>query len=283
MSRALIFASLFSLMIAPAAEAGKNKKKDKNAPPPVGWHTEEGWVASCYYPPNFDELGVGDRRIARSVARDEMIEQWNSAKGDGVSMREKVVMDVETVLLAKTERVDGVVKENLEHCIAYAKGGSLDAWADWLTGVPGKLTVGECPSPPLDYTLFDYLNIHNEWQIPANVCKNDHIKIKASPQDFFRITKGGTWIDANGDTSEPGISPLPCNVEGCFRGQLIMRFTADSGVKTVIPVGMYAEWMAPEHGKIEVMINDDSWNDNVWKVESGLEHHASIEYSPTSK
>ena len=33
-----------------------------------------------------------------------------------------------------------------------------------------------------------------------------------------------------------------------------------------------------EHGKIEVMINDTTWFDNVFKTEGGIEHHTGIEY-----
>ena len=32
---------------------------DKNtepAPPPVGWHMEEGWTAQCWFPPDFEKL-----------------------------------------------------------------------------------------------------------------------------------------------------------------------------------------------------------------------------------
>lgn len=279
MSRLMVFAGLLALFIAPAAEA-KKKKKDKNAPPPVGWHTEEGWKASCYFPPDFASMGSGDQRVARSKARDEMMAQWQGQMDDGVSMRDKVVIDVETVLLSKTERVDDVAKENLEHCLAYAKGGDTAAWSSWLTALPGRLTEGECPNPPLDYTLFDYLDIGNEWQIPAYVCKGDHIQIKASPQDYYKITEDGPWINADGDTDQPAAGTLPCNVEGCFKGQLVMQFTTTDGVKQVIPVGTFATFMVPAHGKIQIMINDDSWFDNTWKVESGLEHHTGIEYSP---
>ena len=32
------------------------KKEVAPAPPPVGWHAEEGWKGPCYFPPDFDEL-----------------------------------------------------------------------------------------------------------------------------------------------------------------------------------------------------------------------------------
>ncbi len=34
----------------------------------------------------------------------------------------------------------------------------------------------------------------------------------------------------------------------------------------------------PDHGTIWVRINDKTPADNAWKVESGLQHHASVSY-----
>ncbi len=282
MSKKLAIFALAALIAAPAAHAGKKNKKDAG-PPPEGWHQKEGWAGSCWYPPNFTDMGSGTKRIAWQDTRNAIMGQWAGDRGDGVSMKDKVITDVETVLLAKPERIEQVSAENLEQCVKHMSKGAGPAWAEWLTAVPGKLTVGECPNAPLDYTLFDYLNIHNEWQIPTYVCKDDFFKIKASPQDFYRIEKDGPWIDANGDPNQPGSGKLPCNIEGCFKGQLIMKFVGESGVTSVHAAGMLFEFRAPEHGKISVMINDDTWEDNVYKVESGLEHHTSIEYSPVNK
>ena len=282
MSKNLAIFALAALIVAPAAHAGKKNKKDAG-PPPEGWHQEEGWTGSCWYPPNFTEMGSGTKRISWQDTRNAIMGQWSGDREDGVVFKDKVVLNVETVLLAKPERIELVSKENLEQCIAHMSKGGGSSWSDWLTEIPGRLTVGECPNAPLDYTLFDYLNISREWQIPTGVCKDDVFKIKASPQDYYRIEEGGPWINASGDIEQAATGKLPCNIEGCFKGQLVMRFTGESGVSTVHAVGTYFEFRAPEHGAIVVMINDDSWNDNVFKVESGLEHHTSIEYSPVNK
>lgn len=281
MFRTLALTMAVSLCIAPVAEAKKNKKKSKNAPPPVGWHAEEEWPGECWFPPNFEEMGSGDRRMAWQETREQIIGQWSGGKDDGVKVREKVVIDMETVLLSKPERIQQVSVDNLEQCKQYMAAGGTDAgpWASWLTGLPAQLTVGECPYAPLDYTLFDYLNITGKWQIPASVCKDDHIKIKATEGDFYRIEKGGPWINANGDTDQVAGGSLPCNHEGCFKGQLLMRYTPDNANPQIMAVGTFLEFMVPAHGKIEIMINDDDLMDNEFKVESGLEHHTGIEYS----
>ena len=59
-----------------------------------------------------------------------------------------------------------------------------------------------------------------------------------------------------------------------------MRFTSESGVQQILPVGESREFLVPEHGRVDVMINDDSMSDNLWKVEHGVEHHTGIEYKP---
>jgi len=274
--------SLALLLLPIGAEAGK-KKKDKG-PPPTGWQTQEGWAGSCYYPPDFAAMGAGDRRMAWQTTQNEIMGQWRGQKGDGVTFKEKAVTNLETTLWAKPERIDQVSKDNLEQCVSAMKKGDFGAWESWVAGQTAQLTVGECPYAPLDYTLFDYLSIHDDWQIPAQVCKDDHIKMKGSSMDYFQMEKGGPWINVDGDPARPASKPdLPCNVEGCFIGQLVMRFTGDDGVKTVIPVGTGADFFVPSHGKIEVMINVTEFEENVWKVESGLEHHSSIEYAPVKK
>lgn len=281
MSRALLCATMIlGLGLSTAAHAGKKPK----APPPVGWvKGGEEWKGECYFPPDFEAMGVGDRRIAWQTARDAIMQQWNGTRNDGVMMDEKHVTNFETVLLAKPERMEQVARENLEQCKAYMTGGSLDTWLGWLIATPGKLTVGECPYAPLDYTLFDYLDIHNEWQIKANVCKGDHIKVKGTEGDYFQLEKGGPWINVAGDPAQKAGGKLPCNIETCYKGQLLMRFTADNGVTEIKPVGTYMEYFVPDHGRIEVMINDDTLTDNVWKVETGLEHHTGIEYAPVEQ
>lgn len=277
-----LLALVTSLVLAPGvAEAGKKKKK-KNEPPPVGWQTQEGWLGQCYYPPDFEAMGSGDRRMAWQSTRNELASQWQGGKGDGIAFSDKVLVNLETALLAKPERIEQVARDNLKYCIDAMSGKGASAWESWINALPAQLTAGECPNPPMDYTLFDYLNIGVEWQVPVYVCKDDRVRITASSNDYYKITDDGPWINAAGDTSQPASGSLPCNIEGCFKGQLVMRFTGESGVQTVKPVGTTMDFLAPEHGKIEVMINDDTWFDNTFKVESGIEHHTSIEYAPAN-
>ena len=289
MTRTLLFSTmtLGLVLMSPAAMAGKkDKKKGKDkGPPPTGWvQKQETWAGSCYFPPDWESMGVGDRKLARSSTMDELMAQWTGQRDDGVSFPEKHTTNIETVMFAKSERVELIATENLEKCRMFMNGKiSLSDWEAWLIATPGKLTVGECPYAPLDYTLFDYLDIFNGWQIPANVCKDDHIKVHGTENDYFKYKKDSEWINVGGDTNAPTATGFECNVEGCFEGQLIMKFTGDSGITKIIPVGIETTFLVPEHGEIKVMINDNDLSDNVWKVDSGLEHHTGIEYSPVEK
>lgn len=270
-------------LLAPSwAEAGK-KSKPANEPPALGWYKQEGWLGDCYNPPDFAALASGPRRMAWQETRNNLMSQWRGARGDGVAFDDKVLTNLETALLAKPERIEQVARDNHDRCKAAMGGKGVDAWKGWIDALPAQLTAGECASAPLDYTLFDYLSINAEWQIRTPICRDDHIWIRASANDYYRIAEKGPWINAAGDQDQPASGDLPCNTEGCYRGQLVLKFTGDSGVATIKPVGTELEFRAPEHGRIEVMINDDTMSDNVYKVESGIEHHTSIEYSPVKK
>lgn len=262
------------------AEAGKKKKDKGPSGPTVGWHREAGWTGDCWFPPDFASMPEGPKRMAWQETRDAMMQQWNGTRGDGVKFDEKVVEDLETVILSKPERTDLVARENLEQCKAAMSGRGTGEWESWIRALPAKLTVGECPYPPMDFTMYDYLSINNEWQIRVNLCKGDKILIHGTTSDYYQIVDGGPWINVLGDPAQPAPNNLPCNVEGCLRGQLVMRFTAESGVQQILPVGEEREFLAPDHGRIEVMINDDTLFDNKYKVEKGLEHHTGIEYKP---
>ena len=51
-------------LVAMATLGSCGKKGPKGDVAIVGWHSEsEEWAASCYYPPNWDEMGPGDRRL----------------------------------------------------------------------------------------------------------------------------------------------------------------------------------------------------------------------------
>lgn len=256
-------------------------KTPKTVVPVEGWHAEEDWPGECFYPVNYDQLGPGDRKLARQAALVAMMEQWNGQRGDGVSFDTVGVTNMETVLLGEPDRIEDISRQNLEQCITARNTGATGAWETWLVGAQNAAREGQCKSQPLRYTLFDYLNIGSSWHIPAGVCQGDVVRVQGTMSDSYRITTDGPWINVAGDTSQPALAgDLPCNTEGCFAGQLIMRFTADSGVQTVLPVGSERVWTAPGHGVIEVMINDTTFYDNVYMIESGIEHHASIEYSP---
>jgi hypothetical protein len=275
----LVLLAASILVVGQDASAGKKKSKEPEAPK-VGWIPAGTNGGQCWHPPDFASMPEGPKRMAWQETRDQMLAQWRGARPDGVKFDDQVVDTVETVLLAKADRIELVSKENLAQCEKAMTGGGTAAWEAWVKSLAGSLTEGECPTPPMDYTMYDYLSINNDWQIPVQVCKGDRITVHGTPADYYQITKGGPWINVLGDTSDTNVSGLPCNVEGCVRGMLIMRFTTESGVQQILPVGESREFLAPEHGRVDVMINDDSMSDNLWKVEHGVEHHTGIEYKP---
>lgn len=275
-------AAWMSLLLFGAVSAigGCGPKKPTKPAVIVGWHGEEGWAAQCYYPPPFAELPEVERRTARTVVLRNIMGQWQGKQDSVVHFDEDVVTRVETVLLGEPTKIEQVAIDNLERCQgAMTAGGDTATWGRWLSKLPIVLTEGQCKAAPLDYTMFDYLDIGRGWQIKATVCKGDKVRIRGSGVDYYRIADKSPWINVAGDPDQRAIgTELPCNVEGCFKGQLILRFRTDAGVETISPVGLEKMFVAPDHGTIEVQINDDTWFDNVYKTEGSVEHHTSIEY-----
>lgn len=264
------------------AWAGKKKKKNKEVPKITGWHQpSELHKFKCWYPKDYEALGPGDRKMARMASLNAMMSQWQGERGDGVKFGSQNVTHLETVLLGQSEKTEQVSIDNRDRCIEASKNGATIAWGNWLTETPARITEGECKWPPLDYQLFDYLDIGQEWQIKRRVCKGDQIKIIGSMTDEYRIREDGPWVTVEGDPADEVKHELPCNIEGCVRGMLIMRFVTEDHIEQVIPIGAEKSWTAPNHGEIMVMINDDTWYDNEWRVVQGIQHHASITYQPT--
>ena len=270
-----------ALLLAPQDAAAK-KKKGPPPPPPVGWQTEEGWSHPCYFAPQWESLDLMHRMQARSDALDELVKQWGGSMEDGVMIGEQVAEDLETVLLGRPDKIEAVVNQNQTTCIAAAKGGDDGPWTSWVKGLPAKLTLGECSSPPLDYTLFDYLDIGTGWQRQIGICKGDRVEISGTERDRYRVEEGGPWINVAGDRNKPtsGQSAMPCNIEGCYLGMLIMKYTTDSGVETIYPVPEVLDFTAPEHGTIEFRINDTQYFDNVWYKNGSIIDHTALQVGP---
>lgn len=252
------------------------------AAPSVGWHREEGWKGDCYYPPNFEGMGETDRRIARQKALEEMKAQWSGARNDGVSFAAEDIETLEIVLLGRPKLIESVAATNLEQCKGVMAGGDAGSWGSWVRSMPAKLTAGECPTPPLDYTLYDYLDINTGWQRPIGLCKGNRAQIIASVKDRYRISDNGPWITVDGDKSLSAIgkSDLPCNIEGCFQGQLVGKFETADGVVTIFPIGAEKVFEAPEHGTLTLSINDTTWFDNKWFKTAAIEDHTSVTVQP---
>jgi hypothetical protein len=262
------------------ADAKPKKSKGPPPPPPQGWHREEGWKGDCYYPKNYETLGEGDRKISRQEALEAMKSQWSGAREDGVSFDAGKVEDLETVLLGRPTQIESVSRSNLEFCQAVMKGGDTTAWQSWLSGLPAKLTEGECTSPPLTYTVFDYLDIGKSWQRPIGLCQGDKARIVATTKDKYRISDSGAWINVEGNGTRAAGADWPCNLEGCTEGMLVGKFVTDSGIETIFPIGAETTFTAPEHGTISYSINDTVWYDNKFFKSSTIEDRTAITIEP---
>lgn len=272
----LMMSSLLVFALGVDAEAKKKKKKRKG-PPPVGWQDVSEGQPQCYYPPDWSSFNEIDRRMKRSEAMDEVLNQWRGQRDDGVSMKESTIDDVETALLGRPEKIETFLVDNLTQCEA----GNVAAWASWTSGVTAQLTAGEC-NHPLDYTMFDYLDIGTGWQRPLKICKGDRIRLSGTVKDQYRTSDSSPWITVLGDQSKPTTGgDDPCNIEGCFAGMLIMKFVGKAtGFETIVPVGESVVFTAPEDGEISYRINDKSFFDNVWHKSGSVIDHTAIEVSP---
>ena len=88
---------------------------------------------------------------------------------------------------------------------------TADQWQSWLRALPGKLTAGECMLP-LDYTMFDYLEIGTGWQRPLSICQGNKIRISGTPKVV------SAWMSLRA-TRECTMSPTMATVS-CVKSRL---------------------------------------------------------------
>ncbi len=276
---------LIPLIVLPLAQA--KKRAAEPAAPPVGWYAQPagkktpGWLGECYFPPVWGELELVDRRMARQEALQALKSQWLGQRSELVSFEPHVVEEVEMTLLGLPAKIEEVATRNAGFCQAVmARGASTGAWEMWLSGLSTQLVAGQCRKP-LDYQLVQYLRLDVGWQEEIPMCAEDRARIKAATNDRYRIEPGGPWINADGDLDQPVTdASLPCNREGCFRGQLVGLFVTVSGIEMVFPIGTSAEFEAPEHGTLSFAVNDDSYSDNVWYTEGPITDHTAVTVMP---
>ena len=269
-------------LVIPSAADARRKRKKKSEPIPVGWYQAEGWGHACYNLPDFSTMNETERRIKSAELLDEAINQWAGRQDEVISFSEEDVDDAEVVLLGRPKKIEGVLKENFEQCSNAAKSGDTSSWKSWFKAMPNRLTEGECKSRPFDYTMFDYLEIGTGWQRTMPICAGDKVRVTGTAKDRFRIAEDGPWITVLGnlEASTAGSENHPCNIDGCFEGQLIMKFKDEAGVEVVIPVGVEHVFSAHVHGEISYRINDTTYFDNEWYQSGGLIEHTGIEISP---
>lgn len=270
------------LVFSGVADAGKKKKKQKKgAEAPVGWHQEEGWLHDCYFPPDLAAMEGRSQKDATIAGVDELLTQWRGERSDGIEFEANVIDEVEVIILSQPSKGVSLLGENLEQCKKSASGQGSAAWHAWLRGSPAALTAGECLQP-LDYTVFNWLEVGMTWQEPRMVCGGDRVKIVASAKDRFRVSESGPWINVDGDPDRPtvGMDGYPCKLDGCFEGMLVLRYVTESGTELIFPAGSHFVYDVPENGTISYMINDATFYDNIWYQSGGLMDKASIEISP---
>lgn len=273
---------LVPLLVGSAEAKGPKKAAVVEAPPAPteGWVTEPGATGACWVPPDFEAMGIGDRRIARNTTLEAMKEQWSGARADGVAFASVTLSNLETVLLGYPDKIEAVARDNLAQCRSAMKGGGTSGWETWLASLPRKLTEGECRKP-LDVTMFWYMDIGTGWQGGADVCQGDEVRIWSTAKDYYKVDDGGPWINAEGDPSKPATGDgYLCTVEGCRAGQVVLRFRGQSGAEVIKPVGLELKFTAPEHGVIEFAVNDLTFVNNVFKVERGMQHRTAVTYEP---
>jgi len=273
--RAILILGMLCLGMPTDANAWGRKKKTAK---PDSWAENGEGKPACYVPPTWADLELIERKMKRSEVMDKMLGQWRGGRNDGVSFSKDIIDKLDTVLLGRPERIEGVSIENLAKCMA----GDLKAWERWVKSLPATLTAGEC-NTNFDYTLFDYLDINTGWHGRRKICKGNKIALKASSMDRYKISDDGPWITVAGD---PAITTAasedwPCNLEGCLAGVLMFRFTGESGMTSIYVAGSRLVFIAPEHGSIDYRINDTKFFDNKWYEGSGVIDRASIEISPT--
>ena len=245
------------------------KKEVAPAPPPVGWHAEEGWKGQCYFPPDFDELestgGISARKMARQKALEEQLTQWRGQRQDGVEFVSSLADDVETVLLGRPEQIEAVSRKNLELCKqVMGAGAPLDEWSAWLRALPDKLTAGEC-LVPFTYTLFDYLEIVGGWQLSVPLCAGNTAEIVATQADRYRIVQGGDWMNVTGQAGDLQFAHL------CGQPRVAWH------------EGQHPARGRAFHPHLEVFLQRgriNTWYDNTWYKSGGLEDHTGITISP---
>ena len=256
------------------------KTAPKAPPAPIqGWHHEEGWKGDCYYPKDWESLGEGDRRAARADTLAAIKGQWVGERDDGVNFDSNVVDDVENTLLGLPLKIEAVATKNLELCKAAMPTGDTSAWTSWMGSLNGNLNVGEC-NKPLVYTTFDYLDIGVGWQRPVSMCKGDVAHIFGTTSDRYRVTEKGEWMTIDGSAEQAIGNDWPCNIEGCTVGKLVGKFTTDSGVETLFPIGKERTVEAPENGTMMYTINDNTWYDNRWYSNGRIDDHAAVTIEP---
>lgn len=266
------------LVLVTLAEAKKSKTPP---PPPVGWHREEGWKGDCYFPPDFDKMLESDRKAARQTALEQMILQWRGDRDDGMSLDADTLESLEIAHLSKPTFIESTSRSNLEKCKTYMTGGDAGAWQSWLSALVGEITAGDCKTPAMTYTLFDYLDINKGWQRPIPMCKGDKAKIWATTADKYRLSDSAPWITAEGDPNQRATTTeYPCNIEGCYVGMLVGRFVTDTGTEIVFPIGAEKYFTAPDHGTLTWSINDNSWYDNRYFKSATIEDRTAVTIEP---
>ncbi len=256
--------------------ASTNKPPVEAANPASYWVTEAGWSNSCFRSPDFSALSGETLEKAQRDTLSAMYLQWRGGRNDGVKIDKDLAAEVAGLLRTRLDRVPEIVGPNFDYCeTVMSEGAATIAWGNWMATLPETLTEGECLTP-FEEDWFHHLELDRSWQGDLPLCAGEAIKITATSNDHYQLSKNGPWLNVTGDGTPPAAG-APCVEEGCVGGMLVGRFDGESGEVWIFPVGTGISWVAPDQGVLSLSVNDSSWDDNSWQVMNQVREQVGIQ------
>lgn len=256
-------------------------------PAPDSWSTVNGHA--CYAPPDFAAIvSPSERRLARSKAYGEVVKRWQGEVDPSFAVKSNVLEELDASLMAYPDRIEGVLQEDFRQCQAFQKGTlSIDAYQAWFQSKVDTMAQQDCSHPPFELVT-QYLEVNKRWQVETLLCQGEVVLIRTSNGEYTVEAKEkveeSVWITSTGDLTQPAKgTTLPCQEEGCFKGQVVGRFVDRQGKERVFPVGKQTFYSAPAHGYISFSVNDLELFDNRFRVQNQQVDYMVVEIFPAKK
>lgn len=255
-------------------------------PPPDSWLAVQGHA--CYVPPVFDLPDPQARKFARSKGYAEASRRWRGEKDPAFHLEDRVLEHLEDGLMTAPERIEVLLHEDFQRCQDWASGTlTLESYQSWFQSRLETMAGEDCSHP--SFTLItQYLEVNQRWQLETPLCKEEVVLIRANSGEYTveakPAEKDTVWITSEGDVTQPTrAAPYPCQVEGCFKGQLLGRFVDRAGTEKVFPIGKQTFFTAPAHGRISFGVNDVDLFDNAFRVKDQVADYLSVEIFPATR